>query len=400
MAAVTFAGVGKTYADGTRAVEDLDLQIADGEFMVFVGPSGCGKTSALRMVAGLEEISDGELRIADQVVNAIEPRKRDVAMVFQNYALYPHMTVFDNIAFPLQSQRVAKREVRERVTRTAAMLGLDEQLKRRPRNLSGGQRQRVAMGRAIVRQPQVFLMDEPLSNLDAKLRVQMRAEIARLQAELDVTTIYVTHDQVEAMTMGDRIAVMRKGRLQQQGHPQTVYDNPVNLFVATFVGSPAMNLIRVTIDDADGELGYSLDDSRIPLSRDALTKRPRLREYVGRDVALGIRPEHLVDGATLDRSLSRLSGRVAVVETLGSEQLVHVELTGRPVITDEVLEVAGDVDTAIVQTLREDAEEHHVVVVAKFPAGVPVRAGDVQELAPLPQHLHFFDLDTGAAIVD
>src|SRR3989440_5712918 len=248
MATVTFSEVAKTYPDGTRAVIDLNLEIGDGEFVVFVGPSGCGKTTALRMVAGLEDITDGELRIGERVVNEAAPQERDVAMVFQNYALYPHMNVFDNIAYPLESQRVGKGEIRERVTKTAEMLGLTEHLKRRPRNLSGGQRQRVAMGRAIVRQPQVFLMDEPLSNLDAKLRVQMRAEITRLQEQLGATTIFVTHDQVEAMTMGDRIVVMHKGLLQQQGPPELLYDEPANLFVAEFIGSPAMNLFRGRLD--------------------------------------------------------------------------------------------------------------------------------------------------------
>jgi multiple sugar transport system ATP-binding protein len=398
VARVTFAGVSKTYTDGTRAVLDLDLEIEDGEFVVFVGPSGCGKTSALRMVAGLEEISDGELRIGDRVVNDVEPRKRDVAMVFQNYALYPHMSVYENIAFPLKSQGVPRREVQERVGRTASMLGLEEQLRRRPRNLSGGQRQRVAMGRAIVRQPQVFLMDEPLSNLDAKLRVQMRAEIAGLQRTLGVTTIYVTHDQVEAMTMGDRIAVMRKGVLQQQGPPQVLYDRPANLFVATFVGSPAMNLFRVLVDGRDGRLSYVIGDRAIPVPDAVLSARPRLREYVGRSVALGVRPEHLVDPAGRDPSLVRLRGEVTVVETLGPERLVYVKLPAQPVITEEVLEIARDVDAALIDALEAEHEGHEVVAVARFDAGSRVAPGDVQELVLLPEHLHLFDLDTGESI--
>src|SRR5689334_24090136 len=286
MASVTFAEIGKTYPDGTRAVTDLNLEIQDGEFVVFVGPSGCGKTTALRMVAGLEDVTDGQLRIGDDVVNELAPQERDVAMVFQNYALYPHMSVYDNIAFPLEGQGVKKTEIRERVNATAKLLGLTEHLKRRPRHLSGGQRQRVAMGRAIVRQPQVFLMDEPLSNLDAKLRVQMRAEITRLQEQLGVTTIFVTHDQVEAMTMGDRIVVMRKGVLQQHGPPELLYDQPANLFVAEFIGSPAMNLFRARLDDGAALLGHQ----RLPLPEG----RPALAAYSGREVALGIRPEHLV----------------------------------------------------------------------------------------------------------
>ena len=305
MAPVTFSNVGKTYPDGTRAVTDLNLEIADGEFVVFVGPSGCGKTTALRMVAGLEEVTEGDLRIGERVVNALAPQERDVAMVFQNYALYPHMSVYDNIAYPLESQKMKKAEVRERVTKTAELLGLTEHLKRRPRNLSGGQRQRVAMGRALVRQPQVFLMDEPLSNLDAKLRVQMRAEITRLQDQLGVTTIFVTHDQVEAMTMGDRIVVMRKGVLQQQGPPELLYHEPVNLFVAEFIGSPAMNLFQARFDGESVFLG----EQSVPLPARVFGERPGLAGYRGRELAVGVRPEHLIDARTADPSLPRLRGR-------------------------------------------------------------------------------------------
>ncbi|MFN0154982.1 MAG: ABC transporter ATP-binding protein, partial [Gaiella sp.] len=247
MGTVTFEGVGKVYPDGTRAVADLELNVADGEFMILVGPSGCGKTTALRMVAGLEKITEGEIRIADNVVNGLEPRRRDIAMVFQNYALYPHMTVAENIGFGLKMHGLPKAEVRRRVEKIAGTLDLKDLLSRKPRALSGGQRQRVAMGRAIVREPAAFLMDEPLSNLDAKLRVQMRAEISRIQRELRTTTIYVTHDQIEAMTMGDRVAVMRKGRLQQVDVPQQLYDHPANLFVASFIGSPSMNLVRAEV---------------------------------------------------------------------------------------------------------------------------------------------------------
>src|SRR5918999_6390889 len=244
MAEVTFDGVSKIYADGTRAVNDFDLEVRDSEFMVLVGPSGCGKSTALRMVAGLEDISEGVLKIGERIVNHVPPRDRDIAMVFQSYALYPHLSVYDNIAFGLKLQKMPKQQVRERVQRAAKLLGLEEHLNRKPRALSGGQRQRVAMGRAIVREPNAFLMDEPLSNLDAKLRVQMRAEISQLQTDLGTTTIYVTHDQTEAMTMGDRVAVMRKGELQQVAAPQELYDQPVNLFVGGFTGSPAMNLLE------------------------------------------------------------------------------------------------------------------------------------------------------------
>jgi multiple sugar transport system ATP-binding protein len=390
VASVTFAGVDKTYADGTRAVKDLTLEIEDGEFVVFVGPSGCGKTTALRMVAGLEEITGGELRIGDRVVNDVEPRRRDVAMVFQNYALYPHMSVYDNIAFPLASQRMPKSTIRARVEQTAGLLGLEEHLKRRPRNLSGGQRQRVAMGRAIVREPQVFLMDEPLSNLDAKLRVQMRAEISRLQHELGVTTIYVTHDQVEAMTMGDRIAVMRRGVLQQLGKPQELYDLPRNLFVATFVGSPAMNLLQATVD---GD-GLDLGSQRI-----ALANAPSaLADYRGRRVAVGVRPEHLSEPSRDTAGYPTLRGSVALVETLGSERLVHLTLDAEPVLTEDVLEIARDVDAATVETLREVAREHHVVAVARFAVETEVEAGAQQEVALRPDKIHLFDLETGAAI--
>ena len=262
MAQVAFERVSKIYPDGTRAVNDVNLEIQDGEFMVLVGPSGCGKTTALRMVAGLEEISEGVLKIGDRVVNHVPSRDRDIAMVFQSYALYPHLSVYENIAFGLRLKKMPKAEIDERVQRAAKLLGLEEYLKRKPRALSGGQRQRVAMGRAIVREPAAFLMDEPLSNLDAKLRVQMRAEIAKLQSDLGVTTIYVTHDQVEAMTMGDRVAVMRKGELQQVDEPQTLYDRPVNLFVGGFIGSPAMNMLDATIDASNGDAARAVSATR------------------------------------------------------------------------------------------------------------------------------------------
>jgi multiple sugar transport system ATP-binding protein len=395
MASVTFSSVGKTYPDGTRAVNELELEIADGEFMVFVGPSGCGKTTALRMVAGLEEITDGELLIGDKVVNSLDPGARDIAMVFQNYALYPHMSVFDNIAFPLESQGVPKREIKERVQKTAALLGLEEQLKRRPRNLSGGQRQRVAMGRAIVRQPQVFLMDEPLSNLDAKLRVQMRAEITRLQEELGVTTIYVTHDQVEAMTMGDRIAVMRKGLLQQQGPPELLYDRPANLFVATFIGSPAMNLFRGTLEADNGGLTLVVGEQRLPLG--ARGTDEALAAHRDRKVAVGIRPEHLLDPAGSDPALPRLRADVKFTEALPPERLVYATIPATPIVTEDVLEIAADVDEAAVEQLHELEEEHHVLLCARFGIASDAPRG-MHELAVAVDHLHFFDLDSGVAI--
>ena len=292
VAGVTFQGVSKIYPDGTRAVNDLNLEIEDGEFLVLVGPSGCGKTTALRMVAGLEEISEGQLRIGERIVNHVPSRDRDIAMVFQSYALYPHLSVYDNIGFSLKLKKMNK-EIDRRVNEAAKLLGLDAYLDRKPRALSGGQRQRVAMGRAIVREPAAFLMDEPLSNLDAKLRVQTRAEIKKLQDDLGTTTIYVTHDQVEAMTMGDRVAVMRKGELQQVAEPQELYDRPVNLFVGGFIGSPAMNLVEAKLERATAARGGR--QPAVALGDETLSARPGLKSYEGRDVILGIRPEDLED---------------------------------------------------------------------------------------------------------
>src|SRR3954449_7291375 len=284
MAGVTFDGVTKTYPDGTTAVNSLSLEIEDGEFVVLVGPSGCGKTTALRMVAGLEDISEGTLKIGDRVVNHLPSRDRDIAMVFQSYALYPHLSVYDNIAFGLKIKKVPKEEIERRVADAARILDLEPYLKRKPRALSGGQRQRVAMGRAIVREPSAFLMDEPLSNLDAKLRVQMRAEIAALQQSLGVTTIYVTHDQVEAMTMGTRVAVMRKGEIQQVDDPQTLYDRPVNLFVGGFIGSPAMNMVEASVEQANGSVVVAAGSQRIALDDATLTSHPALRSFEGKTV--------------------------------------------------------------------------------------------------------------------
>jgi multiple sugar transport system ATP-binding protein len=397
---VTFIGVGKVYPDGHRALTGLDLDVADGEFMVLVGPSGCGKTTALRMVAGLEEITEGEIRMDGRRINEIEPRQRDIAMVFQNYALYPHMSIFENIAFPLRSRGISKNEVRERVERTAALLGLEEMLKRRPRTLSGGQRQRVAMGRAIVREPQAFLMDEPLSNLDAKLRTQMRAEIAGLQRELGTTTIYVTHDQIEAMTMGTRIAVMRRGVLQQQGSPQELYNRPANLFVASFIGSPAMNLFQARVDVHEGALACvvgSGESQVIPLPDVVVAQHARLADYKGKMIAVGIRPDHLAD-ANGAGPQPTIDGEVTLAEILGADQLVHVQIAAEPVLTDEVLEVASDTDAAAVETLERDAAGHHAAVVARLSSDIPIAAGDSARLAIAPERLHFFDLQTGSTL--
>jgi multiple sugar transport system ATP-binding protein len=398
MAHVSFNQVSKVYPDGTGAVTGLDLDIADGELMVFVGPSGCGKTSALRMVGGLERITEGELVIDDRIVNTLGPQERDVAMVFQNYALYPHMSVFGNIAFPLRAQGVARDEVKQRVQLTAGLLGLEEQLRRRPRHLSGGQRQRVAMGRALVRHPRVFLMDEPLSNLDAKLRVEMRAEITRLQRELGVTTIYVTHDQIEAMTMGDRIALMRKGVLQQQGPPQTLYNAPVNLFVAQFIGSPPMNLFRATLDRHDSGPVCALVDQHLVLPAGYLEQRPGLAQRMGREIVVGVRPEHLHDGLVAGAQLPRLTAEVTLVETLGPERHVHLRLGASPVVTDDVLDAIRDVDSSIAAELSEHAGERHTRVIARFDADAQVVAGETREIAVAVEKLRFFDLDTGGAI--
>src|SRR5829696_3480330 len=298
MSTVVLENVNKVYDNGYHAIHDLSLDISDGEFLVLVGPSGCGKSTALRMIAGLETITDGEMRIGDRVVNDVEPKDRDIAMVFQNYALYPHMSVYDNIGFALKLARVPKDEIDTRVRKAASILELEQYLQRKPGQLSGGQRQRVAMGRAIVRQPAAFLMDEPLSNLDAKLRVQMRAEIARLQRDLGVTTIYVTHDQVEAMTMGDRVAVLKDGYLQQLDTPQNLYESPTNVFVAAFIGSPSMNLYEAEID-VDGQSTLVLGDQRLALAPDALERRSALREYDGRRIVVGIRPEDFEDAAVV-----------------------------------------------------------------------------------------------------
>jgi multiple sugar transport system ATP-binding protein len=337
--------------------------------MVVVGPSGCGKTTTLRMTAGLEEITEGEIRIGDRLVNSLDPRERDVAMVFQNYALYPHMSVFDNLAFPLRAHGVPRTEVRARVQRTAELLGLADLLSRKPRALSGGQRQRVAMGRAIVREPQVFLMDEPLSNLDARLRTELRAEIAALQSELGVTTMYVTHDQLEAMTMGTRIAVLRDGVLQQCGPPQELYDEPDNQFVATFIGSPMMNLVRGRIERDGATVSCVLGGRRLPVPANG--SAASLAAYAGGEVVVGVRAEHLTDAASASSDAPLLRGRVRFVELLGAEQLVQVDVEATPDPTR--------------MTARLDAHSG-------------VAAGDLVDLAVTTERLRFFDVATGRAI--
>ena len=402
MAGVAFEQMSKVYPDGTRAVDALTLEIGDGEFMVLVGPSGCGKTTALRMVAGLEEISSGLLKIGDRIVNNVPSRDRDIAMVFQSYALYPHLSVYENIAFGLKIKKMPKDEIERRVAEAARILGLEPFLKRKPRALSGGQRQRVAMGRAIVRQPQAFLMDEPLSNLDAKLRVQMRAEIAGLQRSLGVTTIYVTHDQVEAMTMGDRVAVMRKGELQQVADPQTLYDRPLNLFVGGFIGSPSMNMVEATLVRQNGGFVAQAGEQTIQINAATLKSRPALAGFEGKNVVLGIRPEDLEDVALAPDTPAdhRLKGKVILTEALGSEIMVHFSIEANQAATEEMAELAKDVGDERVVAQLEEGGAPTVGFVGRFGARSRVKIGDGVEVAVDERALHFFDPETGLGIYD
>jgi multiple sugar transport system ATP-binding protein len=400
MADVIFDKVEKVYDNDVHAVHDLSLEIGDGEFVVLVGPSGCGKTTALRMVAGLEDITDGRISIGERVVNDLTPKERDIAMVFQNYALYPHLSVADNIGFGLRLRHTPKDVVEERVQWAAKFLGLTPYLHRRPKELSGGQRQRVAMGRAIVRKPQVFLMDEPLSNLDAKLRVQMRAEIGRIQQELNVTTIYVTHDQVEAMTMGDRVAVMRKGELQQMAEPQKLYDSPKNLFVASFIGSPAMNIFEATIERRGGGLAVKLGDQELEIPADLAQSRPALAGYVGRTLAVGIRPEHLEDAAVVRNGGGNLRGRVQLTEALGSEILAHVEVHAKPVVTEDVVEgaVVNAEEHEVAADLLGEGDGAKATLVGRLDPASRVKPDSDVDLTVDTEKLQFFDLETGFAI--
>jgi multiple sugar transport system ATP-binding protein len=399
MAEIVFDHVTKVFDDGTVAVDDLTLEVDDGSLMVLVGPSGCGKTTALRMVAGLEEITEGQVRIGDRVVNEVAPKDRDIAMVFQNYALYPHLSVFENMAFGLRLRHFKKPDIEQRVEHTANTLALYELLTRKPGQLSGGQRQRVAMGRAIVRQPKAFLMDEPLSNLDAKLRVQMRTEISRLQRDVGVTTIYVTHDQVEAMTMGDRVAVLRHGVLQQLDAPASLYRRPNNLFVAGFIGSPAMNLVEATIT-ADGDrLFASFAGNRLAIDERAVADRPALRGYTGRTVILGIRPENMEDaelrsGVPEDR---RIETGVDLREDMGSEVLIHFAVATPPVLTEDTKELAAAVGEDVAE-LEAGARSGTTTLVARFDANTAAKEGDRVEVAVDTRHLHFFDPDSGQSI--
>jgi multiple sugar transport system ATP-binding protein len=399
VAEIVLDDVTKRYGD-TTAVEDLDLEIQDSEFMVLVGPSGCGKTTALRMIAGLEAITEGQIRIGEKVVNDVPPKDRDIAMVFQNYALYPHMTVRDNMAFGLKLAKVDSADIDKRVTEAARILGLEEFLDRKPRALSGGQRQRVAMGRAIVRKPQAFLMDEPLSNLDAKLRVQMRSEIARIQNDLEVTTVYVTHDQVEAMTMGDRVAVIRKGELQQVGTPSELFDKPLNLFVAGFIGSPSMNFFQSRIEQ-DGKLQLEIGKQKIAVSDEVMSTRPELKQYGGKDMIVGIRPQDFED-ASLRSDLpedARIKVRIDLVEAIGTETLVHFQIEAPVVITEDMKELAADVGEST-ERLEQQAKEGRNEFVAQLDPKTRIRKGDETELAVDTTRLHFFDTSSSAGIYD
>jgi multiple sugar transport system ATP-binding protein len=378
MASVDFTGLAKVFDDGTVAVEDFDLAIEDGEFVVLVGPSGSGKTTVLRIAAGLEEPTAGEVRIGGERVNEVDPQDRNVAMVFQNYALYPHMSVYDNMGFGLRLHGLKKQEIRERVGPAAEMLGLTGLLKRKPGQLSGGERQRVAMGRAIVREPDALLMDEPLSNLDAKLRVEMRAYISLLHQRVRTTTLYVTHDQTEAMTMGDRVAVMRGGRLEQCDVPQRLYDRPANLFVGGFIGSPAMNVVGTRLTEAAGVVSIDLCGTSLPLTRSFLEARPRLREHVGRDVVVGIRPEHFEDAALVAGSNgSCVEVDCALAEPMGAELIAHFRLGAA----------------------RSDGElGSEATLTARLSPQSSARAGSRLRLALDVDRLHFFDADTELAI--
>jgi multiple sugar transport system ATP-binding protein len=395
MARLTLEGIRKVYDGGSVAVHGVDLDVSDGELVVLVGPSGCGKSTTLRMIAGLESISDGTVRVGGDVVNDLPPKARDMAMVFQNYALYPHMNVYDNMAFGLKMRRLERSEIRRRVENAARVLGLTETLKKRPRHLSGGQRQRVAMGRAIVREPQAFLMDEPLSNLDAKLRVQMRAEIARIQRDLAVTTIYVTHDQSEAMTLGDRVCVMRAGLLQQADRPQVLYDRPANLFVGGFIGSPGMNLVEARLVERDGRLRVAFGPHELDVPGEVASARPALRGYAGRTVGVGIRPEDFDDPGGDVPEERRLDVVVDIREDMGSEIYLHFAVDAPPVTTEELKEVVGDEALAAAE---EQTHHHGSPFVARVPRGSEAREGREARLAVDTARLHFFDLQTGEGI--
>src|SRR5215218_3978323 len=389
MADIVLDNVVKRYPDGFEAVKDLNLEIADGEFMILVGPSGCGKSTALNMIAGLEDISSGELRIGGEVVNKKAPRERDIAMIFQSYALYPHMTVRDNIAFALKLAKMPKEEIDRKVNEAADILDLQNHLERKPANLSGGQRQRVAMGRAIVRSPKAFLMDEPLSNLDAKLRVQMRTEVSRIQQRLETTTVYVTHDQVEAMTLGDRVAVMRAGIIQQVDSPKNLYERPENLFVAGFIGSPSMNFLPARIEGEAIKLPFG--DAPIPAAlRGRLTGDGKVREVI-----VGVRPEHFEDAVVEpDKPGLRFSAPVSVVESMGSELYAYFDVQSGGVQSAELVELAED--SGISDLPRHGGDEQQVV--ARLDAASRARPGEQAQLVLDCDHIMLFDPNDGKSL--
>jgi multiple sugar transport system ATP-binding protein len=400
VAQIVMDKVTKRYGGETLAVDSLDMEIKDAEFMVLVGPSGCGKTTALRMIAGLETITEGEIRIGDHVVNDIPPKDRDIAMVFQNYALYPHMTVYDNMAFGLKLAKTDKSEIEKRVKEAARVLGLGEYLNRKPRALSGGQRQRVAMGRAIVRNPQAFLMDEPLSNLDAKLRVQMRSEIARIQHDLEVTTVYVTHDQVEAMTMGDRVAVIKKGELQQVGSPTELFENPASLFVAGFIGSPAMNFAATKLEGDGDKLSFKLGEQTVGVNRKVIEAKPALKSYVGKEVIVGLRPQDFEDAALVSDAPEeeRIKVKVELVEPIGTETLLHFDAKAPVAVTEETRELAADVGVESDMSFEDAAKQGRNEFVAEVNPQSKIKEDETAELRIDTARLHFFDPETNRGI--
>ena len=391
MGAIDIKSAGKIYPNGTRALEDVNITINDGEFVVLVGPSGCGKTTLLRMVAGLEDITEGEISIGDKTVNDVAPKDRDIAMVFQNYALYPHMSVFDNMAFSLKLRKLPKDEIDQKVKDAAKTLEISELLDRKPKALSGGQRQRVAMGRAIVRNPQAFLMDEPLSNLDAKLRVQMRAELGQLHTQLQTTTLYVTHDQVEAMTMGDRVAVIRKGELQQIDTPREIYSNPKNIFVAGFIGSPSMNFVYANVKGKKGSIELSFGDDKIAYNGPNLDK---LREFENTEIVMGIRPEAFEDSNYANKAEFSESMKVTVslLEQLGSDSYIHFYKDIKPVQTDAIEEILAD-EGEDLSVLGDNTK-----FIARINPNSSVIEGENIELKVDPSKLHFFEPENGNVI--
>ena len=398
---VTVEGVWKKYDNGFVAVEDLSLEIRNGEFLVMVGPSGCGKSTTLRMIAGLEDISEGTMSIGGRVINELPPKERDIAMVFQNYALYPHMSVFDNIGFALKLQRRPRNEIKDRVGEAARILELTDMLDRKPSQLSGGQRQRVAMGRAIVRHPKVFLLDEPLSNLDAKLRVQMRGEITRLQREVGVTTFYVTHDQVEAMTMADRVAVINRGVLQQVDAPQVLFEQPDNLFVAAFIGSPSMNLMEGKLSDNGGSsLHLAIGEETLSVPRSVLDENSKLAGYLGKNLVVGIRPKDMDDASIVKEHPQdqRFRTRAENVEALGFEVIVHFDIQAIPVVSEDALELPEDMVGTELGGYADVKREYPSRLAARFDPATRLRIGDTMEVAVRVENIHYFDRDTGLAI--